>query len=264
MMYWLTFMVLLFNVALGGEAVTKMSAEKLVKWMVNHKYLDDKMSVHVEQVFVEHDIDGSVVFELTDADFYHAGLTVGEKYRVQEAIDNMEGWKPPKKSSWLWFFVTFPFQHFYTFLALVAATAGAFFYLRISGAVLNRSMATEVKSFKEQHTFEKRQKESKRILEKYPDRIPVIAEKEAKSDIPDIDKKKYLVPSDLSVGQFVYVIRKRIELPAEKAIFIFVKNKIPPTAELMSQVFERDKDEDGFLYVTYSGEGTFGSECELL
>jgi hypothetical protein len=31
------------------------------------------------------------------------------------------------------------------------------------------------------------------------------------------------------VGQFVYVIRKRIKLSPEKAIFIFVKNVLPPT-----------------------------------
>jgi hypothetical protein len=57
----------------------------------------------------------------------------------------------------------------------------------------------------------------------------VIVEKAEKSDIPDIDKKKYLVPADLTVGQFVYVIRKRIKLSPEKAIFIFVKNVLPPT-----------------------------------
>ena len=34
--------------------------------------------------------------------------------------------------------------------------------------------------------------ESARIREKYPDRIPVIVEKVEKSDIPDIDKKKYV------------------------------------------------------------------------
>ena len=39
---------------------------------------------------------------------------------------------------------------------------------------------------------------------------------------------RYLVPADLSVGQFVYVIRKRIQLPSEKAIFIFVRNTLPP------------------------------------
>src|SRR4051794_22645777 len=40
---------------------------------------------------------------------------------------------------------------------------------------------------------------------------------------------RYLVPADLSVGQFVYVIRKRIKLKPEKAIFIFVNNTLPPT-----------------------------------
>ena len=40
---------------------------------------------------------------------------------------------------------------------------------------------------------------------------------------------RYLVPSDLSVGQFVYVIRKRIKLPPEKAVFLFVNNALPPT-----------------------------------
>ena len=40
----------------------------------------------------------------------------------------------------------------------------------------------------------------------------VICEKADRTDIPLIDKKKYLVPSDLTVGQFVYVIRKRIKV----------------------------------------------------
>ncbi|RZS09093.1 hypothetical protein BHM03_00040134, partial [Ensete ventricosum] len=42
---------------------------------------------------------------------------------------------------------------------------------------------------------------------------------------------RYLVPADLTVGQFVYVVRKRIKLSAEKAIFIFVKNTLPPTGQ---------------------------------
>ncbi|MQM21170.1 hypothetical protein Taro_054206, partial [Colocasia esculenta] len=77
---------------------------------------------------------------------------------------------------------------------------------------------------------------------------------------------RYLVPTDLIVGQFVYVVRKRIKLSPEKAIFIFVKNILPPTCQLyiiptalMSAIYEENKDEDGFLYMTYSGENTFGS-----
>ncbi|KAH9733194.1 Autophagy-related protein 8f [Citrus sinensis] len=88
--------------------------------------------------------------------------------------------------------------------------------------------------------------------------VQVIVEKAERSDIPTIDKKKYLVPADLTVGQFVYVIRKRIKLSAEKAIFIFVDNVLPPTGAIMSTIYDEKKDEDGFLYVTYSGENTFG------
>ncbi|KMS99141.1 hypothetical protein BVRB_2g047490 [Beta vulgaris subsp. vulgaris] len=97
-----------------------------------------------------------------------------------------------------------------------------------------------------------------RVREKYPDKIPVIVEKAERSDIPNINKKKYLVPADLTVGQFVYVIRRRIKLSADKAIFIFVDNVLPSTGAIMSATYEEKKDEDGFLYVTYSGENTFG------
>lgn len=31
------------------------------------------------------------------------------------------------------------------------------------------------------------------------------------------------------------------------------------TAAMMSAIYEENKDEDGFLYMTYSGENTFGS-----
>ncbi|KAH9777301.1 Autophagy-related protein 8f [Citrus sinensis] len=138
--------------------------------------------------------------------------------------------------------------------------------------------------FKQEHDLEKRRAEAARIREKYPDRIPVIVEKAERSDIPNIDKKKYLVPADLTVGQFVYVIRKRIKLSAEKAIFIFVDNVLPPTGKvanhvvlhtpscaflliengaIMSAIYEEKKDEDGFLYVTYSGENTFGSHIPV-
>lgn len=40
---------------------------------------------------------------------------------------------------------------------------------------------------------------------------------------------RYLVPADLTVGQFVYVIRKRIKLPPEQAIFIFINDRLPQT-----------------------------------
>lgn len=40
------------------------------------------------------------------------------------------------------------------------------------------------------------------------------------------------MPADLTVGQFVYVIRKRIRVSPEQAIFMFVRNVLPPTGAL--------------------------------
>uniref|UniRef100_A0A4W6C5I9 GABA type A receptor associated protein like 2 n=1 Tax=Lates calcarifer TaxID=8187 RepID=A0A4W6C5I9_LATCA len=69
--------------------------------------------------------------------------------------------------------------------------------------------------------------ESAKIRNKYPDRVPVIVEKVSGSQIVDIDKRKYLVPSDITVAQFMWIIRKRIQLPSEKAIFLFVDKTVP-------------------------------------
>ena len=114
-------------------------------------------------------------------------------------------------------------------------------------------------TFKKEHPFENRLAESSRIREKYPNRVPVIVEKtETCKNVPKLDKKKYLVPEDLTIGQFMYVIRKRIVLTPEKAIFMFVNKQLLPTGAVMATVYEEQKDKDGFIYFTYSGENTFG------
>lgn len=115
--------------------------------------------------------------------------------------------------------------------------------------------------FKSEKSFDERLDESIRIRTKYPDKIPIICEKinsKKNIDIPTIDKKKFLLPIDLTMGQFLYVIRSRIKLPPEKAIFLFVEGTIPASSTLVSDVYESNKDKDGFLYVEYSGENTFG------
>jgi GABA(A) receptor-associated protein len=113
-------------------------------------------------------------------------------------------------------------------------------------------------NYKKVRSLDQRLFDSTRIRQKYPDRFPVIIEKNPNSDIQTIDKTKYIVPDNLTVGQFVYVIRKRINLPPEKAIFVFVNNILPPTSASIAEIFHHHVEEDGFLYVTYSGENVFG------
>ena len=98
----------------------------------------------------------------------------------------------------------------------------------------------------------------KLLLEKYPDRVPVYVNKKENSDIDDISKHKYLVPNDMTMGQFIYILRKRIKMDSKKALFVFVNNMIVCNSDLMGTVYNKNKDEDGFLYMVYSGENTFG------
>ena len=102
-------------------------------------------------------------------------------------------------------------------------------------------------SFKHEFRFQDRLDEARRVLNKYPDRIPIICERSltATIDCPIIDKRKYLVPRDLTMGQFLYVIRKRLRLLPEKALFLFVNGTIPPTTSLINEVYNRHKDDDG-------------------
>ncbi|XP_035579187.1 gamma-aminobutyric acid receptor-associated protein-like 2 [Zalophus californianus] len=84
--------------------------------------------------------------------------------------------------------------------------------------------------FKEDRLPEHRCVESAKTQVKHPDRVPVTVEKVSGSQIVDNDKRKYLVPSDISVAQFMWLIRKRIQLPSEKASFLFVCKTVPQSS----------------------------------
>jgi GABA(A) receptor-associated protein len=115
--------------------------------------------------------------------------------------------------------------------------------------------------FKEQNPdASKRKQESSKIRDKYPDRIPIICEKAPYSKLKEVDKTKYLVPYDLTAANFSFIIRKRLELSKEAALFLLVSGKhsiLGDTA--MSEIYEKYKDqEDGFLYIAYTSELTWG------
>ena len=97
-----------------------------------------------------------------------------------------------------------------------------------------------------------------RILEKYPDRVPVYVNKKEGSNIEEITKHKYLVPKEMTMGNFIYVLRKNITLKSSQALFVFVDNLIVSNSEMMGEVYDRHKHGDKFLYVIYSSESTFG------
>lgn len=112
-------------------------------------------------------------------------------------------------------------------------------------------------TFKENYNFDKRKKESESILAKYPNRVPIICERYDKT-LPHLDRKKYLVPDDLIMSNFLYVIRKRLKLESHKSLYLAINNKIPHLSCSVSTMYDKYRDEDGFLYINYCEENTFG------
>lgn len=112
--------------------------------------------------------------------------------------------------------------------------------------------------FTNKYTLDERKAEATKIAEKYPDRIPTIIIKAPSAELPELDTFKFLVPKDLTVGQFIYVLKTKIKMTAEQALFIFVNGVIPPTASMMEAIYSKHRANDDFLYFTIATENTFG------
>jgi GABA(A) receptor-associated protein len=113
-----------------------------------------------------------------------------------------------------------------------------------------------------QPTLESTQK----LRMKYPDRVPVYVDsmEGGGANTRAIDKHRFLVPNRFTVGQFMHMIRKRIQLKPEEAIFMSVVSNaspagiLPPTHALMIDIHEQYKDKNDVLYIRYSNESVFG------
>lgn len=111
--------------------------------------------------------------------------------------------------------------------------------------------------FRKRLSLEQRKLEYSRVKQKCPTYIPVIFEKHRRED-PSIDREKFLVPMELTASQLLFVLRKRLHLTKEQAIFLFVEHKMMSGSTSIQQIYSKANTEDGFLYVEYSLENTFG------
>ena len=120
-------------------------------------------------------------------------------------------------------------------------------------------MPSQEFDFKKLNSLEKRKLNSDKIINKYPDRIPIIVEKDKGSrGLNNIDKNKFMVPYELTLGQILYIIKQRIKIEPTQSLYLFCGNSLPPTSQLIGNIYKEHKDEDGFLYIIYCAENTFG------
>ena len=111
--------------------------------------------------------------------------------------------------------------------------------------------------FRQRLTEDQRRREFSRVSDKLHRFVPIIMER-GDRDAPRIDKEKFLVPVDLTMAQLSFVVRRRLELHAGDALFLMVNKTLCTSTATAGSMYDAQRDTDGFLYVTYTMENTFG------
>lgn len=106
-------------------------------------------------------------------------------------------------------------------------------------------------------SLDQRIHEYNRIRHHLVNRVPVILVRGSES-APRVDKQKFLLPKDLTMGQFLWVVRRRLHMASSEALFLFVGSAIVPSNACMREVYDEHVGVDGFLYIAYALENTFG------
>ncbi|XP_061300491.1 microtubule-associated proteins 1A/1B light chain 3C-like [Pezoporus occidentalis] len=119
--------------------------------------------------------------------------------------------------------------------------------------------------FKQRRSLASRMQEVAEIRLKYPNKIPVVVERYHKEKtLPPLTRTKYLVAQDLPLSQLVVTLRTRLSLASSQTFYLLVNNKgLPNMSITMQELYQDNRDEDGFLYLTYASQEMFGSSSSI-
>lgn len=119
----------------------------------------------------------------------------------------------------------------------------------------------EMMPFKQRKCLATRKDEVCSIRSKFPNKLPVIVERYTREkSLPLLDKTKFLVPFELTLGQFLCLLRNKIDLESTQALFLLVAEKsMSCMSSSMGELYSHYSDPDGFLYITYASQEVFGA-----
>ena len=109
-----------------------------------------------------------------------------------------------------------------------------------------------------------------KLMKKYPNRIPIIinfSKNFCKDNLKlcgeSLEKTysegmKVLAEKDITVAQFTSYLRSKLKLDKQKAIFLLIKDTMPPASAMLSIIYNEFASEDLVLNFYCNTEDTFG------
>ncbi|GLV38482.1 Autophagy-related 8b [Carabus blaptoides fortunei] len=125
-----------------------------------------------------------------------------------------------------------------------------------------KDINSNVNGVRHKKTVEIRKEEVLAIRNRFPTKIPIIVQRFSKeTNLPHLDKSKFLVPQEITMSQFVTIIRNRMRISSTQTLYLLVNNRSMLSLSVtLAEAYSEFAGPDGFLYVTYASQEVFGAQ----
>ncbi len=95
-------------------------------------------------------------------------------------------------------------------------------------------------------------------MKENPSKVPVVMIHIGDGDSElELGNPRFLFPRDFTLDQVSTIIRRKLELDKNTALFMYLKNRLVKGKQL-HELYDQYKDTDNVLYLCYSRERTLG------
>ena len=108
--------------------------------------------------------------------------------------------------------------------------------------------------------LEKRCQDALRARQQYPTKLPLIIERAAdQKGMDELKNPKFMMPQNFRMSDVQTVVRKHLAIGKDEGLFLLANGThVLKSNASLREMFEKHKDEDGFLYIVYAEEKVYG------